>query len=280
MPELPEVETIKKEIEQALIGKKITEVKINNPKVIRQPSPVAFKKGLEERVINHVLRRGKLLILELSGSKAPAARGSGGTHRCAALTAHLKMTGQFVYPGNGTTSRVSFRFSDGSMLDFNDNRLFAELKLVNDWHALPFVKELGPDPFEIAAEQFNAMLERKKTKIKPLLMDQNFIAGIGNLYAAEMLFVSRINPARRAESLSKQEKDRLFRAMREILADAIKHKGSSVDNYVQLSGKPGEYVPQLKVYAREGKPCFGCAGKVQRITMGGRGTYFCPRCQQ
>jgi formamidopyrimidine-DNA glycosylase len=266
MPELPEVETIKRDIEQTLIGKKISAVIINHPRVIRQPAPAAFKKKLRDKQIAGVLRKGKLLIVELSG----------GTF----LAAHLKMTGQFVYPGNGTTSRVSFRFTDGTLLDFNDNRLFGELKLVDNWRELTFVKNLGPEPFEISEKQFSAMIAGKKTKIKPLLMDQGFIAGIGNLYAAEILFVSRINPGRSASGLSPAEISRMYRAMKEVLTEAIRLKGSSVDNYVQLSGEPGGYVAQLKVYGREGKPCPECVGNVQRTTMGGRGTYFCPRCQK
>lgn len=265
MPELPEVETIKRQIQENLAGKKIAGVVINNPKVIREPSPAEFSKGLTGRTINGVLRKGKLLVLELSGGKA--------------LAVHLKMTGQFVYPGTGKASRVTFRFTDGKLLDFNDNRLFAELKLVDDWRRLPFVRALGPDPFEIALAEFAALLAGKKTRIKVLLLDQSFIAGIGNIYATEMLFASRISPDRPASSLTASEKERLYRAMRDVLSEAIRYKGSSVDNYVQLSGRPGGYVPRLKVYGRGGQPCFGCPGKVKRTTLGGRGTYFCPSCQ-
>ena len=266
MPELPEVETIRRAIEKTLVGKKISAVQINNPRVIREPSPREFAKGLEGRAIAGALRKGKLLIMELSGGKF--------------LCAHLKMTGQFVYPGTGKASRVSFQFSDGTLLDFNDNRLFGELRLRDDWSTLKFVRELGPDPFGITAEEFAAMLAGKRTKIKALLMDQKFIAGIGNLYAAEMLFAGRIGPGRPASSLSGEEAARLYRAMKDILSEAVRLKGSSVDNYVQLSGQRGGYVPQLKVYGREGKPCVGCAGTVQRTTMGGRGTYYCPACQK
>ncbi|MGE5308005.1 MAG: bifunctional DNA-formamidopyrimidine glycosylase/DNA-(apurinic or apyrimidinic site) lyase [Deltaproteobacteria bacterium] len=266
MPELPEVETIRRQFEHTLVGRKITKVIVNNPKVIRQPSPAEFVGGVEGRSITGALRKGKLLVIGLTGVKS--------------LCVHLKMTGQFVYPGTGTGSRVGFRFSDGTILDFNDNRLFAELRLVDDCNSLPFVRELGPDPFDISEKQFEDMLFRKGTRIKPLLMDQKFIAGIGNLYAAEMLFAARISPGRSAKSLSPDEKARLYKAMRDILEDAIKLKGSSVDNYVQLTGDQGGYVPRLKVYGRQGKPCMGCEGTVQRTTLGGRGTYFCPSCQK
>jgi formamidopyrimidine-DNA glycosylase len=266
MPELPEVETIKRELESSVPGKKISRVLVHDPRVIREPAPGKFTRGLEGKTINGVLRRAKVLILELSGGNA--------------LVMHLKMTGQLIYPGKGEGSKVSFEFSDGSMLDFNDTRVFAELRLLDDWKKLKFIRELGPEPFEVTAEQFGGMLARRATKIKVLLMDQTVISGIGNLYAAEILFAARIDPRRPANSLSGAEKEKLFKAMREVLAAAIQHKGSSVDRYVQLSGKPGGYVPYHKVYGREGKPCQGCGGTVRRIALGGRGTYFCPSCQK
>ena len=266
MPELPEVETVKRELERAVLGKKIREVCVHAAKVIRQPSVAKFKKGIEGAVIKSILRKGKLLILELSRGKS--------------LAIHLKMTGQLIYPGDAKKSRVSFKLSDGRWLDFNDQRLFAELRLMDDWRSLKFVKNLGPEPFDISLEQFKKMLLAKKTKIKPLLMDQAFIAGIGNLYAAEALFRAKINPARPASSLSAQQESRLFREMKSTLREAIKYQGSSVDQYVQLNGSPGGYARFHKVYDRKGEPCKVCKTPIQRISLGGRGTYFCPKCQK
>lgn len=266
MPELPEVETIKRELEKAVLGKKITEVCVHNPKVIREPAVDKFKKGLAGAGIKHILRKAKVLILELSNGKS--------------LVIHLKMTGQLVYPGGGKNSRVVFRLSDGKALDFNDQRLFAELRLMDDWRELKFIRGLGPEPFDIGIEKFKEMLAAKKTKIKPLLMDQAFISGIGNLYAAEVLFRARIHPGRPANSLSDKEQELLFKEIKGVLAQAIQHKGSSVDQYVQLSGKPGDYVKYHKVYDRVGKPCLACKTRIKRISLGGRGTYFCPRCQK
>lgn len=266
MPELPEVETIKRELEQAVIGKKILGVIVNNPKVIREPKQEDFIKGLKGATIESILRKGKLLILELSCGKS--------------LAIHLKMTGQLIYPGNGKTSRVSFKLSDGKFLDFNDRRLFAEMRLIDDWRNLKFVQGLGPEPFEISVEKFKEMLASKKTKIKPLLMDQTFISGVGNLYAAEALFRAKINPMRPASTLSDKEKDLLFKEIKDTLSEAIHYKGSSVDQYVQLTGKPGGYVKYHKAYDREGKPCLVCKTTIKRISLGGRGTYFCPKCQK
>lgn len=266
MPELPEVETIKRELESAVLGKKITEVCVHHPKVIREPSVEKFKKGLAGATIKNILRQAKVLILELSNGKS--------------LVIHLKMTGQLIYPGKGKTGRVSFKFSDGEWLDFNDQRLFAELRLLDDWRTLPFIQGLGPEPDDLNLEQFKEMLSKKKTKIKPLLMDQTFISGVGNLYAAEALFRARIHPERAANSLSDKEKELLFREIKETLHEAIQHKGSSVDQYVQLSGAPGDYAKYHKVYDREGKLCLVCKGPIKRISLGGRGTYFCPKCQR
>ena len=266
MPELPEVETIKRELEKAVLGKKIIDVCVHQGAVIREPGIDKFKKELIGAGIKRILRKAKLLILELSNGKA--------------LAIHLKMTGQLVYPGDGKKSRVTFKLSDGKAMDFNDQRLFAELRLVDDWRDLKFIKGLGPEPFEITLEKFKEMLDKKKTKIKPLLMDQSFIAGVGNLYAAEALFRARIHPARSAASLSDKEKKALFKEIKETLLEAIKYKGSSVDQYVQLSGGPGDYVRYHKVYDRAGKPCLVCKTPIQRIALGGRGSYFCPKCQR
>ncbi|MGD9014414.1 MAG: bifunctional DNA-formamidopyrimidine glycosylase/DNA-(apurinic or apyrimidinic site) lyase [Candidatus Omnitrophota bacterium] len=266
MPELPEVETVKQELQRAVLGKRIAEIKINHPKVIKQPTRAAFLKGLKNQTIKNILRKGKLLILELSSGKS--------------LTIHLKMTGQLIYPGCARESRVSFRLSNNKWLDFNDQRLMGELRLLDDWRALKFIQELGPEPFDLTVEQFKQMLMGRKTKIKPLLMDQTFICGIGNLYAAEALFRARIHPQRAASSLSKKQREKLFQQIKQVLNKAIKYKGSSVDQYVQLTGSPGKYVKYHKVYDRKGKPCFVCRTPIKRINLAGRGTYFCPRCQR
>ncbi|MBI4846044.1 MAG: DNA-formamidopyrimidine glycosylase [Candidatus Omnitrophica bacterium] len=266
MPELPEVETIKRELEKVVLGKKITGVTIHNQKVIREPQVDKFKKGIIDATIKNIIRKAKLLILELSNGNS--------------LAIHLKMTGQLVYPGDGKSARVSFHLSDGKSLDFNDQRLFAELRLIDDWSALKFIQGLGPEPFDITESRFNKMLSNKKTKIKPLIMDQTFISGIGNLYAAEALFRAKVHPERPANSLSDKEKSLLFQEIKDTLKEAIENKGSSVDQYVQVSGKPGGYVKFHKVYDRQGKPCLVCGTPVKRIALGGRGTFYCPKCQQ
>lgn len=262
---MPEVETIKRELESVVKGKKITGVIINNAKVIKEPSKKVFAQALENVTIKNILRKGKLLILELSSGKA--------------LAIHLRMTGQLIYPGDAKKSRVSFRLSDGKILDFCDRRLLGELRLIKDWRALKFIKQLGREPFDLSAGEFKKMLSGRKTKIKPLLMDQTFISGVGNLYAAEALFRAGVHPEKPASSLTDKQKELLFREIKDTLKDAIKYKGSSVDQYVQVSGSPGSYVKYHKVYDRAGKPCKVCKSIIKRIALGGRGTYFCPKCQ-
>jgi formamidopyrimidine-DNA glycosylase len=266
MPELPEVETIKTDLEKVILGKKISQVIVRKATVIREPSPEKFKAGLEGQTIKSVQRRAKVLILGLSSGKA--------------LVIHLKMTGQLVYPGGGPGSRVVFKFSNGDSLDFNDQRLFGELRLLDDWRSLKFIKELGPEPFGITAEQFKTMLASKKTRIKPLLMDQTFISGIGNLYAAEILFRAKIDPARPASSLNDKEKELLLKEIQEVLREAIKAGGSSIDDYVRVSGQKGDFVRHHRVYGRQAKPCLICKSPIKRTVLGGRGTFFCPKCQK
>jgi formamidopyrimidine-DNA glycosylase len=279
MPELPEVETIKNDLQKTVCGKRIIRVSIEDDRVIRQPAPAKFKKLLEGLSIKRILRRGKLLILELSNGKF--------------LTVHLKLTGQLVLrksspgekrrsaitPSANTARRLSFYLNSGTILDFNDQRLFGELRLVDDWQKLNFIRKLGPEPFDLPFGDFEASLLRKKTAIKPLLLDQSFIAGIGNIYAAEILFWAKIDPRRPAQSLIKEEPLLLYKEMRKVLKKAIKYGGSSVDDYVRVFGQDGGYARFHQVYGREGKSCFVCSKPIIRINQGGRGTYFCAKCQ-
>lgn len=265
MPELPEAETIKRELEVAVLGKKIVEVIVRSPKVIKAPVVKDFVKFATGASLTGALRKGKAIILRLSSGKD--------------LVIQLGMTGQLIYPGNAKTSRVSFRLSDGKFLDYNDQRMFGGLSLLNHHQELEYLKNLGPEPLDLNAAEFSRMLADKKTKIKVLLMDQQFISGVGNIYANEVLFRAGIYPERAANSLTEKEKEKLFTEIKNSLSEAIKYKGSSVDNYVRLSGEKGGYVPHLKVYGRYGKPCLKCKTTIKKITLAGRGTYFCPKCQ-
>ncbi|MBL7084797.1 MAG: bifunctional DNA-formamidopyrimidine glycosylase/DNA-(apurinic or apyrimidinic site) lyase [Candidatus Omnitrophica bacterium] len=269
MPELPEVETIRLDLIRDVKGKRIKDVEILNSKVIKEPKPSEFKRRLKGTTFKDFLRRAKVLAIKLSSGDY--------------LVVHLRMTGQLIYAGKRQEkARVILCLSDGKYLNFNDQRLFAELRLVSDWLKLKFVQELGPEPLEkeFTAQKFKQMLAGKKTKIKPLLLDQTFIAGIGNLYAPEALFLAGILPTRTANKLNDKEIKKLHAAIQGVLRDGIQYRGSSVDNYVNGRGKKGEYHLRLKVYDRKDEPCVKCKTKIKKISLGGRGTCFCPKCQK
>jgi len=269
MPELPEVETIRRDLIRDVKGKRIKDVEILKPKVVKEPKPAEFKRRLKGVTFKDFLRRGKVLAMKLSSGDY--------------LVVHLRMTGQLIYAAEKEEkARVIFVLSDKNYLNFNDQRLFAELRLVSDWQKLKFVRGLGPEPLEreFTVQKFKQMLRDKKTKIKPLLLDQSFIAGIGNLYAQEALFSAGILPVRAANKLKEAEVKKLYAAIQKVLRDAIQYRGSSVDNYVNGRGKKGSYHLRLKVYDRKDKPCLRCKTKIKKISLGGRGTCFCPRCQR
>lgn len=266
MPELPEVENIKRGLERKILNKTIVDIKINKKKLIKEPSLENFKKGLIGEAAKKIYRRAKLLIIQLKKDKF--------------LIVHLRISGWFLYGNQEEKARVIFKFSDGTFLNYMDQRLLGELRLRKDYQNLAFLKNLGPEPFEINLEEFKKVLKNKKTKIKPLLLDQSVVSGIGNIYAQEILFLAGIDPQRPAGGLGKDEIKLLYEKMISVLREAIKYKGSSVDSYRDLEGNKGGMEERLKVYSREGKPCFVCKKTIKRIVLGGRGTCFCPYCQR
>jgi len=243
MPELPEVETIKEQLVGKIIGKKLNEKKITD-----------------------IRRRAKLLIIDFKDGSS--------------LVFHLKLTGQLVFNGRPNKyTRHVFNFSDGSRLIFNDARKFGWWKFVKN--SLIMEKVFGPEALEINLAAFKkALAGRPGSKIKPLLMDQKFIAGIGNIYAAEILFAAKVHPLRLAGSLTEKEIKKIHQNISRILRLAIKHKGSSVQYYVDACGEKGGYEKLHKVYQRDKKDCFCCGTIVKRIKVGGRSTHFCPKCQK
>ena len=269
MPELPEVETIRRDLMADVKGKKIKDVEIINPKVVKQPKPLEFKNRIKGKTFQDFLRRAKVLAIKLSSGEY--------------LVVHLRMTGQLIYAKcRQEKARVIFILANGYFLNFNDQRLFAELRLVQDWLKLPFVQSLGIEPLaqEFTLVKFQNMLQGRKTKIKPLLMDQSFIAGIGNLYAQEALFWAGILPQRAANKLTKSEIKKLYSAIQKVLHEGIQYRGSSVDNYVNGRGNRGSYHLRLMVYDRKDQPCLKCKTKIKKVSLGGRGTCFCPKCQK
>ncbi len=288
MPELPEVETIRRQLARELPGKKITGIDIRLKKMVRNTVP-SFRRTVLGTRVKSVKRRAKLLYWELDNGTV--------------LLFHLKMTGQLVYISRkkiavgghpiqhdiqdlpNKYSHIIFSLAGGGTLFFNDTRQFGyvrylkQAKLADLWRTMA----LGPEPLArlFTLKKFSDNLERRpQSKIKQLLMDQTFIAGVGNIYATEACWRAGIRPTRRAQTLTSAEQRRLFTALRTILRQAVKKQGTSSQNYVDAYGRPGEYVPYLKIYGRKGEPCPRCSMAIGYIVLGGRGTTFCPTCQQ
>ncbi len=272
MPEMPEVETIRQELEEKVKGKKILSVEIYLSKPLKNLDAEDFKKKVEGNTIKDIKRRAKLLILELSNSQN--------------LLIHLKLTGRLLYVSPHEPiekhTHIIFNLDNGYQLRFWDLRQFGYIKLVpgSKLDEIPELREFGPEAYGMTLEDFKKLLATKKTgKIKPLLMDQNFISGIGNIYADEALFYAKVQPTRNVNTLSEEEINQLHRGIQEVLTAALSKRGSSVDAYVDIYGKPGEFVPYLKVYGRTGQPCYRCQTPIKRIKLGGRSAHFCPNCQ-
>ncbi|MFA5029284.1 MAG: bifunctional DNA-formamidopyrimidine glycosylase/DNA-(apurinic or apyrimidinic site) lyase [Patescibacteria group bacterium] len=286
MPELPEVQTVVSELQKKIKNKKIKEVRVRAAKVALPSVKILIAK-LKNKKIHGVSRRGKMIIIDL-----------GGDHN---ILIHLKMTGQLVYVsksgkkvsgghpiGNvgilpNKFSHVIIKFTDGSVLYFNDIRKFGWVKYVDNARRDLAKQKYGIEPFdkEYKIDWLGSLLKRyKNKKIKQLLMDQEKIAGIGNIYADESLFAAGVLPTRTSGSLKKAEISKLFEAIPKILKLAITKGGTSADNYVRTDGTQGGMMKYLKVYGRKGKKCRRCGGRVKKIKLGGRGTHFCPACQK
>jgi formamidopyrimidine-DNA glycosylase len=273
VPELPEVETIARQLRNAfhLPGRSFADVLIGWERTVATPAPESFRQRLAGQRIEEVGRRGKFLTFALSEGDY--------------LLIHLRMTGQLLveratialesHPHN----RLLFLLDDERQLLFRDQRKFGRVYLVGDPQEV--LGELGPEPLDedFSAADFAGLVGQRKATVKPLLLNQQVIAGIGNIYADEALFVAGIHPQRRANSLSAGELRRLYAAIRRVLSAAIEQGGSSVDDYRRADGSLGEHQEELLVYGRAGEPCPRCGTPISRITVGGRGSHFCSRCQ-
>jgi len=270
MPELPEVEVIARGLNAGLPGRTIQSVEVFWERSVAPPISVAqFIAGIAGQSIRQVWRRGKFLIVDLENGKH--------------LLVHLRMTGRLcIEPARTPLSphvRARFRLDDEIELHFSDVRKFGRLYLTDD---LPTViGKLGPEPLSdtFTAGQFARMLEGRRGCIKPLLLDQPFIAGLGNIYVDESLFHAGIHPLRRAGSLNMEESRRLHGEIRRILKEAIQRRGTTLNDYRDAEGQTGEQQNHLAVYGRTGDRCMRCGEVIQRIVVSQRGTHFCPRCQ-
>jgi formamidopyrimidine-DNA glycosylase len=265
MPELPEVETIRNEITPNIVGHTITAITLFDEKIVRQPSVEEFNSRLIGEAITGVGRRGKYMLLSLTSGQT--------------LVIHLKMTGSLWLKPPDRFVRAVIHLNGGVKLYFRDPRKFGMMWLVENNNVIS--DKLGPEPLEakFTAATLAKILDRRTAPIKALLCDQNLIAGIGNMYADEALFLAKIHPMRAGGSLSREEVKRLYNAIRQALAAAIGAKGASVNTYFRPDGQIGTAHFQFKVAHRRGEDCPVCGTPLKRITVRNRGTYFCPKCQ-
>jgi formamidopyrimidine-DNA glycosylase len=277
MPELPEVETVVRGLRLSLPGRTVTDVRFGKTDFV--DNVVAIAERLPGTRISGVKRLGKFICIEL-GSGA----GSGAAHTRCNLIVHLGMTGQLTLPHSGEAvaphTHVFFGLDDGRELRYTDIRRFGRMLLVAESELPSFLAQLGKEPLEITADEFCGLLGSRRTRIKALLLDQRVLGGIGNIYADESLFRARLHPTRSAERLAKKQLLALHAAIRTVLADAIRFRGSSISDYVDSNGNRGEFQLRHRVYQRDGKPCFRCKSTIRRIIVAGRSSHYCPRCQR
>ena len=272
MPELPEVETIVRQLRQgspthdsSVIGKSIQRVTLKWPRHVARPSARLLQQELRGQSVQALGRRGKYLIFDLT-------RG--------VMLIHLKMSGDLRLVAPGTASdrhaHTIFHFTDGTALRFSDTRKFGKVYFVA--RAEEVTGALGPEPLEpgFTAARLGGMLARRRRALKPLLLDQTFIAGLGNIYTDEALNLAGLHPLRRSDALSPAEVRALWRGIRAALRSGIRHNGASIDWVYRGGG----YQHHFRVYDQTGKPCPACGTPIRRIVVGQRGTHFCPQCQK
>jgi formamidopyrimidine-DNA glycosylase len=274
MPELPEVETIKQHLRELVTGSLITEVEVLDPGLVEQPSTEEFVRELEGDRISGTRRRAKHLIVELDSGNL--------------LVFQLKIGGQLllVPPVEEPTSALMLvlHLDEDRRLFLRDETRFTRARLLNADELEARLSTLGPEPLEEefkrnGVDYLQANLSSRRAQIKPLLLDQKIVSGIGNIYVDEILYDARLHPRRKANTLSGEEWGRLHAAIIENLGAGVEHRGTTVRLYKDVLGRPGEHQNYLRVFEKQGRPCPDCEGKVVREKVGGRPTHFCPSCQ-
>jgi formamidopyrimidine-DNA glycosylase len=277
MPELPEVETVARDLHAALGGWQVVGVDVRQSAVIAAPEAVAFAADLTGQTVLAVRRRAKYIVVDLAD----------GGH----LVVHLRMTGRLVLAEAGaaplkhTHVVLQLRNQGGEerALHFHDTRRFGRLWLLDAAGLDSLFASLGPEPLEdrFSRQTLASLLAGRSTKLKPLLLDQTRLAGLGNIYVDEALFHAGLHPTRQAKSLSASEVDRLYQAIRHVLGRAVAHRGTSLSDaeYRDAQGNKGGHQDHVAVFRRQGRPCPRCGAVIQRTRLAGRGTHFCPQCQ-
>jgi formamidopyrimidine-DNA glycosylase len=281
MPELPEVETVARGLRRTILGRRIVSVSLGKTDFI--DDPVALEEHLPGRQIEAVERYGKFMLLRLSAAASAGRIPSNGDAVPASLLVHLGMTGQ-IAPSPAEQPRekhthVCLLLDDGRELRYVDARRFGRIAYLTE---APLAKELlgfGADPLEVSSEEFASRIRGRRARIKALLLDQSVLRGVGNIYADESLWRAKIHPARLGGQLNAEQAKTLRRVLQEILQKAIVMRGSSISDFLDAEGEPGEYQRHHRAYAREGKGCYRCKATIRRGIVAGRSSYFCPKCQ-
>jgi formamidopyrimidine-DNA glycosylase len=284
MPELPEVETTVRDLKPHLIGRAITHAAVHWDRTIAHPGTRAFMQDIVGYTIRDLTRRGKYLVFHLSPplSDGGGARGRGARRSPKYLLVHLRMTGGFRFHAprekRDKHVHVALRLDDGRELRFRDPRKFGRMWLVDDPELV--TGKLGPEPFEITKSAFAKRIRARKGRLKPLLLNQAFLAGIGNIYADESLWYAKLHPLREVSTLTDEEIAALYSAIRRVLKKAIGAGGTSFDaNYRRVNGMSGMFEEKLRVVGRAGERCYRCGSPIIKTVVGQRGTYYCPNCQ-
>jgi formamidopyrimidine-DNA glycosylase len=265
MPELPEVETIARKLKPDLVGRTILSADLRWHRTLAEPSPKKFAEQIKGQKILDVGRRAKYLIFSLSTFH---------------LLVHLRMSGDLHFKDSTNQpekhDRLIIKLSGNKLLAFNDTRKFGRVWLVADRQKI--FEALGPEPLskDFTPQWLHAALHNKRRRLKPLLLDQSFLAGLGNIYTDEALNIAKLHPLRESSSVTAKQAEALHDAIRTVLKEGIRRDGASID-WVY---RGGEFQNYFRAYDREGKPCLNCGTKIKRITVGQRGTHYCPRCQR
>ena len=277
MPELPEVESLRRLLVRTVVGRTFVAARVKEARLRRAVTP-ALASAVAGRTIVSIERRAKYLMIELTGDHL--------------VMVHLGMSGSLThrhddFDGKAFNPRhdhVEFTFDDGSRLVYNDPRRFGLMKLIAraELASIAELKGLGPEPFarEFNAEHLWRASRGRIAAIKNLLMDQRIVAGVGNIYASEILFRARVRPARRAQRVTRAELARIATITADVLREAIGSRGTTFRSYRDSQGQPGRFANKLRVYDREGQPCLECATPIRAIVIGQRSSFFCPHCQK
>jgi formamidopyrimidine-DNA glycosylase len=281
MPELPEVETVARGLQKSIAGRRILSVRLGKTDFI--DDPVALEQHLPGRQIAAVERYGKFMLLRLSARANAVTQTDNGDAEAASLLVHLGMTGQLApYAAAQPCAKhthVCLGLDDGRELRYTDPRRFGRMAYLTGTVLADELTGLGADPLLVSGEEFASRIRSRNAQIKALLLNQSVLRGVGNIYADESLWRAKIHPMRRGTELSKKQAQVLRRVLRDVLRKAIVAGGSSISDFLDAEGQPGEYQRHHRAYGREGKRCYRCGATIRRVIVAGRSSYFCPKCQ-